>query len=83
MVVVEKSDFVITTSDGLEWYNSSTEARRGFCGLCGAALFKEQTAGTKILISVGSLDATDGWANIKNVFTDEAGHYYLMPSEAT
>jgi hypothetical protein len=82
MVLVEKSDFVLRTSDSLDWFDSSPEARRGFCRLCGSALFKEQKSGTKILIAVGCLDDTTGWVNIKNVFQDEAGTYYLMPKEA-
>lgn len=80
MVVVNKEDFSFTNNSGLAWFNSSSEARRGFCKDCGAALFKEQTTGPKILISVGSLDDTSGWKNIKNVFTEEAGPYYLMPA---
>jgi hypothetical protein len=81
MVIIEKSDFILRTSDTLEWFDSSAEARRGFCRLCGSALFKEQKTGPKILVSIGSLDNTDDWHNIKNVFTEEAGHYYLLPPE--
>ncbi len=81
MVVVEKSDFILKSGDSLEWFDSSSEARRGFCRLCGSALFKEQKTGSKILISVGCIDDTTGWTNIKNVFTEEAGEYYLLPPE--
>lgn len=83
MVVAEKANFTLNTSDTLEWYDSSVEARRGFCRRCGAALFKEQKNGPKILIAVGSLDETDDWKNVKNVFTEEAGHYYSMLGEVT
>lgn len=79
MVVVNKEDFSYTNDSGLAWFNSSSEARRGFCKDCGSALFKEQITGPKILISVGSLDDTSDLKNIKNVFTEEAGTYYLMP----
>ncbi len=79
MVIVEKSDFKFTNDRGLAWFNSSSEARRGFCKECGSALFKEQLTGPKILVAVGSLDDTSGWQNIKNVFTEEVGTYYLMP----
>jgi hypothetical protein len=81
LVIVEKTDFILRSSDTLEWFDSSSEARRGFCRLCGSSLFKEQKSGTKILVSVGSLDDTSDWKNIKNVFTEEAGHYYLLPLE--
>lgn len=81
LVVVEKTDLRYTRDAGLAWFASSKDARRGFCNVCGAALFKEQTEGSKILISVGALDDTEGWKNLKNVFTESAGQYYLMPPE--
>lgn len=79
MVVVNKDDFTLTNEAGLAWYASSEDARRGFCKDCGAALFKEQLQGPKILVAVGSLDDTSEWKNIKNVFTESAGSYYTMP----
>jgi hypothetical protein len=79
MVLVNKEDFTFTNDAGLAWYDSSDHARRGFCKDCGSALFKEQKQGPKVLISVGSLDDTTNWQNIKNVFTESAGHYYVMP----
>ena len=77
MVVAEK-DAVAITGD-VTWYQSSDEAERGFCAQCGSALFKRQKKGSKILASVGSLDDVTGLTNIKNVFVEEAGAYYLMP----
>ncbi len=78
MVIVEKEIFACT-SVTLAWFDSSDEARRGFCSHCGSALFKEQKNGTKMLIAVGSLDDTTTWKNVKNVFTADAGTYYIMP----
>ncbi len=77
MVVAEK-DAVVIAGD-VTWYQSSTEAERGFCAQCGSALFKRQKKGSKILVSVGSLDDVTGLTNIKNVFVEEAGAYYLLP----
>ena len=79
MVIVDKTGFTFTNEEGLGWFDSSNEARRGFCTHCGSALFKEQKAGPKILIAVGSLDDTTSWKNIKNVFTADAGTYYVLP----
>ena len=79
MVIVDKENFKFTNDEGLAWFDSSSEARRGFCKECGSALFKEQKNGPKILAAVGSLDDTSGWKNIKNVFTEDAGTYYMMP----
>ncbi len=82
MIVAEKTDVVFTKEDGLTWYESSADARRGFCSHCGSALFKQQITGPKMLVAVGSLDDTSMWKNIKNVFAEEAGGYYLMPPQA-
>lgn len=81
MMIVNKEQLTFITEEGLAWFDSSNQARRGFCNACGSALFKEQKAGTKILVAVGSLDDTAGLTNIKNVFTEYAGNYYLMPPE--
>lgn len=77
MVVAEK-DAVVIAGD-VTWYQSSTEAERGFCAQCGSALFKRQKTGSKVLMSVGSLDDVTGLANVKNVFVEEAGTYYVLP----
>jgi len=82
MVVADKTAFRLVEDVGLAWYDSSEAARRGFCSRCGSALFKEQKTGPKILIAVGSLDDTASLTNVKNVFVEEAGHYYVMPPGA-
>jgi hypothetical protein len=39
---VERSAFdLVAGSDDLSWYESTSEARRGFCGHCGSTLFFE------------------------------------------
>ncbi len=81
MMVADKQVFKLVEENGLAWFDSSAEARRGFCKECGSALFKEQKTGPKILVAVGSLDETHGLKNVKNVFSEEAGEYYVMPPE--
>ncbi|HEY1074292.1 MAG TPA: GFA family protein [Patescibacteria group bacterium] len=82
MWVVNKEDFTVRGEDSLEWYNSSEEKSRGFCKKCGAAMFMRQETGPKMLISVGCIDDTVGMENIKNVFTQDAGTYYVMSEES-
>jgi hypothetical protein len=81
MVVAEKTDFSFTNDAGIGWYESSPENERGFCKNCGAAMFKRPKDGPKILISVGSLDDTSSLKNVKNIFTEEVGRYYVLPPE--
>jgi hypothetical protein len=77
MIVADKEQ--VTLRGDVSWYTSSDIAERGFCGTCGSALFKRQTIGPKLLISVGSLDDTAGLRNIKNVFVEKEETYYTMP----
>ncbi len=81
MFIVDKDTFAFTEDKGMAWYDSSAENERGFCSICGSALFMRQKNGPKILISAGNLDKTEHLKNVKNIFTEEAGHYYVMPPE--
>ncbi len=81
MLVVDKEGFVLTKDNELAWYDSSEDKQRGFCRLCGAACLMRQTNGPKVLVSVGSLDETDDLENLQNVWTGQAGDYYVLPPE--
>lgn len=81
MIVVDKEDFVFANEKSVAWYDSSEEKDRGFCIVCGAALFMRQKQGPKILISVGSLDDTSALVNVKNIWTEDAAPYYTVSPE--
>ena len=68
--------FVLTSSEGLRWYQSSEAARRGFCGNCGSSLFWEPTSGEKMVIMAGTLDGPTGLRTVAHIFADDAGDYY-------
>lgn len=61
---------------GLKWYESSSFARRGFCGECGASVFWERIHGDVISVAAGVLDAPTGLTTTLQIFTDDAGDYY-------
>lgn len=81
MVVIDKTSVDFADDAPLAWYDSSEEKSRGFCKECGSAMFMRQNQGPKMLISAGCLDDTSGLKTIKNIFTDEAGDYYVTPEE--
>lgn len=83
MLVVEKSNMKFEDDAAVGWYDSSEEKSRGFCTICGAAMFMRQNQGPKMLISAGCLDDTTDLQTLKNIFTEEAGSYYVMPSEGS
>jgi hypothetical protein len=49
-------DFTLTSSSSLKWYQSSPQARRGFCSVCGASLFWASQGDDYIAIAAGTLD---------------------------
>ena len=53
---------------GLRWYQSSSFARRGFCGECGASLFWQRVEGDSISVAAGCLDAPTGLRRQETVF---------------
>ena len=71
---VKKNDLEFIKDDGLKWYRSSNEARRGFCKVCGASIFFERLGGNKMSISAGML--------VLDQFVKTSGHIFfdLKPS---
>ncbi len=70
---------VTFTKNQPQWYRSSEAAERGFCGTCGAAMFKKLLKEERLLIAVGNFDDTTGLHNIKNIWEQSKGDYYVTP----
>ena len=73
-----RTDFRITMSDNLKWYEASEKARRGFCGQCGSTLFWDGKGRDYISIAAGSLDLPTGIRLAQHIFTAERGDYYTV-----
>ena len=78
---VEKKFFEFVKDDGLRWFNSSKEARRGFCYECGASIFFERFGIDKLSISAGMLDYTDRIESSEHIFFDEKPSYYKIDDD--
>jgi hypothetical protein len=65
----------------LRWYESSAEARRGFCSKCGASLLWEPAGESRLAISAGCLDAPTGLETECHIFVDEASDYYRIADD--
>jgi hypothetical protein len=76
------SDFTLLTSDGLKWFDSSPEARRGFCGRCGSSLFWQGPGRDFISITAGSLDDSRGLSVACHIFVADKGGYYEILDSA-
>ena len=73
---VNKKNIKFVKKNGLKWYKSSDEARRGFCSVCGASIFFERIDSHQISISAGMLKLFDGIESVKHIFYDEKPSYY-------
>jgi hypothetical protein len=74
-------DALTIEGDGLRWYESSPDVRRGFCAGCGAPLFWERAGGTSVSIAAGTLDGPTGLAARAHIFVADAGDYYVLPDD--
>jgi hypothetical protein len=70
------SDFHLLSDAGLEWYTSSSEARRAFCRRCGSTLFWQGAGRDYISIAAGTLDDTRGLEIAGHIFVAHKGSYY-------
>jgi hypothetical protein len=73
-----RRDFELISQAELKWYVSSPEARRGFCGRCGATLFWEGAGRDYISIAAGTLDGATGLTTARHIFVADKGDYYEL-----
>lgn len=82
MLVAPREAAVLEASHTLHWYRSSDTARRGFCGVCGSRLFKDNLAPARFLVSAGVIDGTTGKRNMRNLWRESKGGWYDLPEVA-
>ena len=73
---VPKSAITIHGADKLTWYRSSEKVRRGFCSICGSALFWDPIYKDKFSFSMGSLEKPTGAKMDIHIFVADKGDYY-------
>lgn len=74
--VVKQTDIAIQGSPN--WYESSTDAKRGFCPTCGSFLFWKHDAEASMSFSLGAVDGPTGLAIEKHIFVADKGDYYTI-----
>jgi hypothetical protein len=83
------SDFKLESNESLKWYQSSPQARRGFCSICGASLFWVPEDGAPSLnghpanvwIAAGTLHKPTGLRTVAHTFVADAGDYYTIADD--
>ena len=71
-----RRDFRLLADQDLRWYSASAEARRGFCGRCGATLFWDGVGRDYLSIAAGTLDDATGLKIVSHIFVADKGAYY-------
>ena len=72
--------FRLTETMGQRWFQSSAEARRGFCGNCGASLFWGPQGEARISIAAGALEGATGLHIAQHWHREDKGDYYDIPN---
>jgi hypothetical protein len=73
---VLKADLTIEGEDHLTWFRSSEKVRRGFCSMCGSALFFDPIGKEKIGVAMGAFEKPTGTHLAIHIFVADKGDYY-------
>ncbi len=74
----KKSEITIYGEENLKWYQSSSQAERGFCKNCGGNLFWRKHKKDNISIMAGTLDLPTGLKISKHIFVKDKSDYYQL-----
>jgi hypothetical protein len=72
----------ITGTDRLSWYRSSEQAERGFCSVCGSALFWKPSHGRHVSFSAGSIDQPSGLSIERHIYVADRADYEAIDPDA-
>ena len=73
-----REHLIFLSNDTLNWFQSSSAARRGFCGTCGSNLFWDPVNEARLCIMAGTLDSPTGLEAKGHIFVADAGDYYRI-----
>jgi hypothetical protein len=73
---VPKAALSVSGEEHVGWYQSSEQARRGFCKACGSTLFWDPIFKDRIAVAMGALDGPTGTHLHLHIFTADKGDYY-------
>ena len=70
--------FHITSDEGLRWFDSSPNTKRGFCSNCGSTLFFRPDGRPSISVSAGCIDGATGLKTAQHWYVADKGDYYQL-----
>ena len=74
----KKDNIKFMNQKTLQWYKSSSNARRGFCNICGASIFFHRTDNQYISISAGMFSNPTKLKTKIHIFTKGKSDYYVL-----
>ena len=78
---VANDDLSIEGADQLTWYAASSDAERGFCRVCGSALFWKRNGSDVTSVMAGAFDSPSGLAGQAHIFVADKGDYYEIDDD--
>ncbi len=73
----------INGQDNITWFQSSENAKRGFCATCGSPLFWRELDSDNTSVMAGTLDGETGLTMDRQIHTESKGDYYTLPDVDT
>ena len=73
---VDDDHLRVEGEDHLTWFSASDFARRGFCRVCGSALFWKDSRSPRTSVMAGSFDLPSGLKATGHIFVADKGDYY-------
>lgn len=75
---VADARLVIEGDEAITWFAASRIARRGFCRICGSALFWKANDSDVTSVLAGAFDTPAGLVAACHIYTADKGDYYAI-----
>tara|TARA_B100000003_G_scaffold173006_1_gene160988 strand:- start:826 stop:1224 length:399 start_codon:yes stop_codon:yes gene_type:complete len=75
---IKEKDIKFQSKKTLRWYNSSKNAKRGFCNKCGASIFFKFKPADDISIAAGLFNGKTGLKTMRNIFVGTKSDFYKI-----
>ena len=73
---VADDKLTVEGQEKITWYRASPFAKRGFCSVCGSALFWKHNEAAEISVMAGAFEQPSGLKAEAHIFVVDKGDYY-------
>ncbi len=73
-----EAELAVEGGEHVRWYDASSFAQRGFCSVCGSALFWKRNGGDDIAVMAGAFDLPSELHGEGHIFVADKGDYYAI-----